>query len=39
MTFMPNLADRNKVAFSERRIMKGTDKVERPEMHGVLCAK
>lgn len=35
MTFMPNLADQNKVAFSERRIMKGKDKVESPKMHGV----
>lgn len=29
---MPNLADRNEVAFSERKIMKGTDKIEGPEM-------
>lgn len=35
MTFMPNMAYKNKLAFSEQRIMKGTDKVESPEMHGV----
>lgn len=29
---MPNLANRNEVAFSERKIMKGTDKIEGPEM-------
>lgn len=35
---MPYLANQNIVASSER-LWKGTDKAERPEMHGVWCAK